>query len=270
MNTRNLLMVFFVLALAPSTFQAQVTFGFSHEIGVIAGPVAFQSDFGLRNDFKTNRNNLGVGIGIVHYLNFSYRADCNCYTRDTYFNDHFKIRNEIDFHTTNLTHEGHEAEKTSDEGYDLRDHKGKATVFEIGSQLEYYPLSIRDFVARGFPIAPYVSLGAHFVGFKPEYSSIQDVPGATPQDIYYDPFLVGDGKLGGIDDSSGSTWALTTSVGFRFKLTTLSDLNFDLRYHKYFSNWVDGLNPDMESYPPNRNDDSIVWFNIGYIYYLDF
>ena len=28
--------------------------GFSHEIGVIAGPVAFQSDYGVRNDFETN------------------------------------------------------------------------------------------------------------------------------------------------------------------------------------------------------------------------
>ena len=269
-NTRTLLVVFFILALAPSSIRAQLTFGFSHEIGVIAGPVAFQSDFGLRNDFDTNRNNLGFGVGIVHYINFSYRADCNCYSRDTYFNDHFKIRTEIDYHRTKLTHEGQWAEKDTDEGRDLRDHLGQASVFELGSQLEFYPLSIRDFVARAFPLAPYISLGAHFVAYNPKYSSIQDVPGATPEDIFFDDFLVGDGELGGIDDSAGATWAVVAGMGFRFKLTALSDINVDLRYHYYFSNWVDGLNPDPNYYPPNRNNDSIVWFNIGYIYYLDF
>ena len=80
--------------------------GFSHEIGVIAGPVAFQSDFGVRNDFETNSGNTGFGIGIVHYINFAYRADCNCYSTDTYFNDHFKLRNEISWNKTKLNHFG--------------------------------------------------------------------------------------------------------------------------------------------------------------------
>lgn len=58
--------------------------GFSHEIGVIAGPVAFQSDYGERHDLSTNSGNTGIGIGIIHYLNFSYKAECNCYTPETY------------------------------------------------------------------------------------------------------------------------------------------------------------------------------------------
>ena len=40
------------LLVLPSNMIAQ--FGFSHEVGVIAGPVAFQSDYGVRGDFKTN------------------------------------------------------------------------------------------------------------------------------------------------------------------------------------------------------------------------
>ena len=53
-------------------------FGFSHEIGVIAGPVAFQSDYGERYDLSTNAGNTGYGIGLIHYMNFSYTAECNC------------------------------------------------------------------------------------------------------------------------------------------------------------------------------------------------
>jgi hypothetical protein len=54
--------------------------GFSHEVGVIAGPVAFQSDYGQRYNLNTNAGNTGLGIGIIHYINFSYEAECNCYT----------------------------------------------------------------------------------------------------------------------------------------------------------------------------------------------
>ena len=70
-------------------------FGFSHEVGAFVGGVAFQSDFGVRHDFETNAGNTGFGIGLVHYMNFAYRAECNCYMPETYFNDHFKVRSEL-------------------------------------------------------------------------------------------------------------------------------------------------------------------------------
>lgn len=92
-----------------NTVSAQ--FGFSHEVGLISGPIAFQSDYGERKDWKTNTGNSGVGVGLIHYINFSYRADCNCYTTDTYFNDHFKIRNEISWNKTTLNHLGPESKK---------------------------------------------------------------------------------------------------------------------------------------------------------------
>jgi hypothetical protein len=42
----------------------------------IAGPVAFQSDYGERYNLTTNAGNTGLGIGII--LEFSYTAECNC------------------------------------------------------------------------------------------------------------------------------------------------------------------------------------------------
>lgn len=58
--------------------RSNAQFGFSHEIGVIAGPVQFRSDFGQRFNEENNFGNTGYGIGIIHYINFSCRADCNC------------------------------------------------------------------------------------------------------------------------------------------------------------------------------------------------
>ena len=123
--------------------------GFSHEIGVIAGPVEFRSDFGSRFDEATNLGNTGIGIGIVHYINFAYRADCNCYSTDTYFNDHFKLRNEISWNRTTLNHFGEwvDQSRTSIEADQLRAHKGVAENFDIGTQIEYFPISIRSFQA---------------------------------------------------------------------------------------------------------------------------
>ena len=82
---KNFIITLLLLFSLSNSINAQ--FGFSHEIGAIIGPVAFQSDYGERHDFSTNIGNTGYGIGIIHYLNFSYKAECNCYTPETYFNE---------------------------------------------------------------------------------------------------------------------------------------------------------------------------------------
>jgi hypothetical protein len=267
MNTRSLLLVFLLLIVSRTEVYSQ--FGFSHEIGVITGPVAFYSDFGQRNDFETNAGNVGWGVGLIHYLNFSYRADCNCYTRDVWFNDHFKLRNEIDYHVTNFEHFGEwvEPDKTSLTADQLRAMKGKSRVFDIGSQLEYFPLSIRDFAAGAYKIAPFISAGVHWVSFDPEvYSELGELnsPLTTPLPKYLNAF----------QQEGDSTWSIVMSVGIRYKLSPLSDLMLDSRWQYYFSNWVDGLNPNEENnggfpVPENKANDWIYWLNIGYIYYLD-
>jgi hypothetical protein len=125
-------------------------YGFSHEVGVIAGPVAFQSDYGERHNYDTNFGNTGYGIGLIHYLNFSYKADCNCYTPETYFNDHFKLRSELSYNKTNLRHYGEyvEGDKKKLFNRQLRGMRGSTAVTNIGMQLEYFPLSIRDFTSN--------------------------------------------------------------------------------------------------------------------------
>lgn len=266
MNTRLLLMVFFLLVFTKQEAFSQA--GLSHELGVIVGPVALYSDFGQRNNLKTNVGNTGIGFGLIHYLNFSYSADCNCYTRDTYFNDHFKIRNEISFHKTNLQHYGEwvSPERTSKTADQLRAMTGSTSVFEIGSQLEYFPLSIRDFQAGGPKLAPFLSLGVHYVNFNPEVRSSMGRlnTSATTPDKYFNAF----------QNERGSTWAIVGSVGVRYKLTRMSDLMLDARWQQYFSDWVDGLNPSFENngsiqVPENKANDWMFWLNVGYIFYFD-
>lgn len=244
---------------------------FSHEIGVITGPVAFQSDYGERHDLSTNAGNTGFGVGIVHYMNFSYLASCNCYAPMTYVNDHFKWRTEISWNKTELQHFGRWVDKDASSlgVQQLRAMRGTATVMDIGGQLEYFPFSVRDFQVSIGALAPYVSLGVHYSHFTPKAWS-ELGPLGVPQTTfpkYLDP---SEGKPHGFSNDAGNTWSIVYSVGARYKISPLADVSIDLRWQYYFSNWVDGLNPNPDKYPENRANDWNVWFNVGYIYYLDF
>ena len=261
------LAVAFCLFVISQTVHSQL--GFSHEIGVIAGPLEFRSDFGSRNNEKTNIGNIGFGFGIVHYLNFSYRADCNCYTTDTFFNDHFKVRNEISWNKTKLNHFGEwiNPNRTTIEANQLRGHSGVANNLDIGTQLEFFPRSIREFQSFAYRLAPFASLGIHYTAYSPKVSTTYANPDPTvvgdvldPSNFYsfWDP--------GSVDATPGSAWSVVASTGVRYKLNKLADIMLDVRWQYYFNDWVDGLNHQLEH---NKFNDWLVWINIGYIYYLN-
>ncbi len=261
-----------IIALIFIVQTAKSQLGFSHEIGVIAGPVAFQSDYGKRKDFETNTGNTGIGIGIVHYINFAYRADCNCYTKDTYFNDHFKIRNELSWSRTTLNHFGKwvDPERTTSSANALRGTEAVARVLNLGSQIEYFPYSIRDFSSGGYTFAPFISLGVHYNSFTPGFTKNED---ALLEEVYVEstPSLANNEGLNiyraeGYTRDPFSSWSIVSSVGTRYKLTPMSDLMLDFRWTYYFTDSADGLNHNG---PADKNYDWNVWLNFGYIYYLD-
>ena len=243
-------------------------FGFSHEVGIIAGPVAFQSDYGERYNLTTNAGNTGLGIGLIHYLNFSYTAECNCYTPDTYFNDHFKLRSELSYNKTDLRQFGQYVEGKPSFGKEqLKAMRGSTAVTNIGMQLEYFPLSIRRFTATMGSLGPFVSLGGQFSYYNAKASSTLG-PLGTPLTTFPKYLTPSEGRPYGFSTESGTVWSIVSSVGTRYKLSPLSDLMVDLRFQYYFSNWVDGLNPNPDIYKENKANDWLVWFNVGYIYYL--
>lgn len=237
--------------------QAFGQWGIGNELGVVAGPLAFFSDYGIRYNFETDAGNTGWGVGIVHYMNFAYRADCNCYTTDNYFNDHFKLRSEIDYHETELRHFGDVAKKSNKGGEQLRAMIGSAQVFEIGAHLEWYPLSIRDYTAFAYPFVPFFSLGANFVSFKPDaYSTL----GPLEENLFHT-------FQGGVNLERGSTWSIVGGAGARYKLGRFDDLVLNVQWRYYNTDLLDGLDHDN---PQNKFNDVIFWLNVGYIYYLDF
>lgn len=242
---------------------------FSNEIGIVLGPVQFRSDFGVRNNQDTNIGNSGFGIGIVHYMDFFYRSFYSYTYQDNYFKDHFKLRTEISYNESNLEHLGQwvDASKTSENAKRLRGHKGVGKNLDFGSQLEFFPLSIHAFQASTFRISPYLSAGIHYTLFFPEASTSYENPDPTAiGDINNVSNFFSGWEPGSIDPSRGGTFSLVTSVGFRYKINVMSDIVVDLRWQNYFSDWVDGLNHQLNS---NTNNDWLLWLNIGYVYYID-
>ncbi|WP_347923478.1 glutamate dehydrogenase [Pontimicrobium sp. SW4] len=260
LNLKQLVSLICILTFFQVSF-AQL--GFSHEIGVIAGPVQFRSDFGQRQNEKNNFGNSGYGIGVIHYLNFAYSADCNCYTTYNYFSDHFKLRNEISYNKTQLEHLGAwvAPHKTTTEANQLRAHKGVAENFDVGTQIEFFPKSIRDFQGFAYRFAPFISLGVHYTYSTPEVSTTYGDGDINNSNNFYSFW-----QDGSVSNEPVSGWSIVTSIGTRYKIGVLSDLMIDLRWQYYGNDWVDGLNHQLES---NKFNDWLLWLNVGYIYYLD-
>jgi hypothetical protein len=239
----------------------------AQEVGIVFGPVVFQSDYGQRNNFDTNIGNTGFGVGIVHFINFS--ANNN---RESFFTEHFKVRSELSFNTTKLEHFGYwvEREKEKNLVQHLRAMHGNSTVVNLGAQLEYSPfMKIHDFENSIGSFSPYVSLGFQASYYTTKVDSRLGTLG-LPQTTFPKYLTPSDGRQYGFSSESGVVLSVTAGVGVHYKLTEMSDLMFEARYQGFNSDWVDGLNPNKDLYKENKSNDSQVWFNVGYIFYLEF
>ena len=255
--SRVLILIFLVLSLSPTKTYAQ--FNISHEVGVLAGPAGFFTDYGERWNVENNLRNEGYGIGLVHYMNFAYKSKCSCKSTDWWFSKHFRIRNEIDYFSSKLEHFGPVASKDSYGGEQLRAMHGKTNLIQFGTSLEYHFFGVKEFRDFAVLFAPFISLGAHYVTYNP--SAYSDLGPLDSDKVLFPTFQ------GGLDLESGNTFAIVGSAGLRYRLGRNNDLMIEGRWQYYDSDFIDGL--DVQG-PQNKFNDFVFWFNLGYVYYIDF
>lgn len=238
----------------------------SHEIGFSIGPASFQSDYGERFDFETNVGNAGFTVGLLHYINFSSNAE-----RDYFFNEHFKIRSELSYSKTKFQHFGKwiEGGNITLGKEQLRAMRGSSKLINLGAQAEFHFNSLHNFENSIGTFDPYISLGAAYSFYDTEASSTLGELGNTSTTFpkYLTP---SDGRPHGFSTESKGVVSIIGGVGTRYKLTKMGDLLVDMRFQHFTSDWVDGLNPNKKIYKENKANDWMVWFNIGYIHYLEF
>jgi hypothetical protein len=237
--------------------------GIVHEIGVIAGRIEFRSDYGQRGDIKNNLSNMGFGIAIVDYMNFSYNDNTN-----RFFNEHFKVRSEFSYSKTNLKHYGDYVNGTSVGSKQLQAMRGSTQIISLGTQIEYYFRNIHDTENTMSSWAPYISLGFQ-VGYytATATSTLGKLGNITTT---FPKYLVpSDGRPHGYSNESKAVTSQVLNLGTRYKLNEMSDLVLDMRVQYFNSDWVDGLNPNKKIYKENKGNDWLTFVGVGYIYYLD-
>ena len=143
----------------------------------------------------------------------------------------------------------------------LRAMRGNVETLNAGFQLEYYPWKTDDYSRGSSDFSPYISGGAQLSNYTSEVTSTLGQfgsPSVTPVK-YRD----------GFKNESGIVGSLTTSIGTRYLLDNYNALILDARIQYYFSDWVDGLNPNKNIYTENKANDWSTTINFGYIYYFN-
>lgn len=249
-----ILSVSFTLCTSSSWAQA------TSQLGISVGPVAFQSDYGERDDFETNSNNVGYGIALSYYVDWGLDAPRRARSIGDYLAGHFKVRAEFNYHQTELAHYGQYVEGTGPLPRNLRAMTGETSVFEFGPHFEWHPRMIRDYNYMRFNLDYWFGLGFHYVSFKPDaQSSLGDL--GSDNFITPDPF-----QDGGIDTARDQTIAFVFDLGVSYRFDENSDILLMSKWHAYGSNFVDGLSPQG---PQNEANDWIWWVSLGYRYTFD-
>lgn len=250
---KKIIIPFFFLFFISVSSYAQ--FGRTYqEVGIMAGPVFFKSDYGERGDMENFTKNMGYSVGVFYY--FSFIEDY------TSLRENFKLRLDASYMKTDLEHFGKYVDpaKTSDFANKLRAMHGSTSTVNIGLQMEYYPFKTDDY-NRGVAFSPYVSFGGQ-IGYytSKAYSDLGPIgiPQTTP--VKY---------LNGTRNESLPVASLTSSIGVRYRIDDYNSLIFDSRLQYYTSDWVDGINPDRRTYSENKTNDYSLTFNFGYVYYFN-
>lgn len=249
------ILITIALVFTMTSLNAQYSNGLFVDLGVTVGSVNFKSDFGERGNFQNYMQNNGYVVTGVFYLTLD--------TNYSSFTDYFKLRFEASHMNSKLEHYGKWVDPSNQGVFatQLRAMKGTIQSQTFGIQLEYFPFGQDVFTGEdGF--SPYVSFGGQISNYSTEISSSLGrigTPISTP--IKY--------LNGGVRaESNGLVPTLSTSIGTRYTLTTYSSLVLDLRLQYYFSDEVDGMNPNKSLYPENKSNDWLTSVSIGYIYYL--
>ena len=240
------------LVLLCSFTLAQAQYGRTYqEIGIIGGPAFFQGDFGEREAFENTVKNVGFSGSLVYFLSLNSNRSS--------FAENFKVRFDVTAMVVDLEHIGIYADANSNSGRQLRAMRGNVKMGGIGVQLEFYPWKTDDYSDATW--SPYIAAGTQLNNYAAEAYSFQGNIGNlnTVPEKYVD----------GFKSSSGNAFSATGSVGIRYKLQDYNYLILEGQLKYYFSDWIEGMNPDRRTYKENITNDYVGTINIGYIYYFN-
>ncbi|MCB0474971.1 MAG: outer membrane beta-barrel protein [Flavobacteriaceae bacterium] len=238
----------------------------SHEIGISAGPVTMQTDYGERH-YLPSSTLTSFGLSFSHYLSF-YGSNYNWRNGSSFFSDHFKLKTDFSLYfNNNLEHKGKYVEDNPNTQFDdkLRAMKGTTKLWDVGTQLEFYFLSLEDYgllFNNNDKWAPYVGTGVHYSKYTPTFStSYGNGDYINNPEILPDPW-----QQDAIFLDPGYTFSWTFNAGTRYKLGDVH-VFADARFQYFFSDKIEGLDAPHDL-SGSKFNDTIVYFSVGVIYDL--
>lgn len=242
----------FLLLLTLSFSLLHAQYGRTYqEIGVMGGPVFFQGDFGERGNAENIVKNTGFSGTLVYFLSLNVNRSS--------FAENFKLRFDVTGMAVNLEHHGRWADEDSNFGRKLRAMRSDVKIGSAGVQLEFFPWKTDDYSDATW--SPYIAIGTQINNYSAKaYSFLGNLN---------NPNVVPDKYVDGFKNSSGTAFSASGSIGIRYKLTDYNYLILEGQTKYFFSDWIDGMNPNDKKYKENKSNDYTATLNIGYIYYFN-
>lgn len=257
--SRRLVSLLFFALLSGTTIAQH----FTHDVGIHAGTATIQTDYGERGDFLSSYGNSSLTFSITHTLHF--------FNRNRQWNANHKLwsylalRSELNFIPNgNFRHHGAFAQQNNLAGEQLRAMSGKASITNVGFQLEYYFKCLRDFIHPRSNIKwnPYVLAGAQFTTFSNKMSSELGDWTQNPN-VLPEKWRPSDAT----DVGPGNTYAVTFGGGVRYNLTRKIDFNAQFNWQFFMSDSIDGLTANVSE---NQNNEWLLNLQVGLIFHLNF
>lgn len=236
---------------------------FTHDFGIHSGTATVQTDYGQRDNFLSSYGNSSISFSFTHTLHF--------FNRNRQWNANHKLwsyvalRSEINFiPNSTFRHFGRFAEQNTPTGEQLRAMTGKASITNVGFQVEYYFKCLRDFIhpLSNIKFNPYILAGAQFTAYNNELnSSLGDWtqnPNVLPEKWR---------PASATEIGPGTTYAVTFGGGVRYNLTRKIDLNAQFNWQFFLSDSVDGLKASVDE---NLNNEWLLNLQLGVIFHLNF
>lgn len=235
---------------------------YKHDIGVFLGTSSLASDFGETNQLNLNTSNNSASFAIAHYLQFyntCLRWDRNASSR---LINHLMIKTELRYSNNSNLQNFTEARYGDNPTAELtRSMRGSLSIFNIGTNVEYYFLSLKDYVySNKMVLNPYVSFGVNFSSYN--------------RDIGYDSSIMEKGNAlqakSNIPDEAfylgiGDSFSFSGALGTRIKVTNNTDIVTQFGIQYFLADDLEGMDANV---PQNTNNDWLGNFQLGLVYRL--
>lgn len=256
MSLKILITSFFIVI--PFVFFAQD--GMSFEGGLMGGVSSYQTDYGQRYEIKSGiTGNLGPVASGVLYMNF-FDYQITWWNKANWVPMHLKLKLETSYTGGDLQHYGAYVEQNSLTAEKLRDMHGSISMFNIGFSTEYHINDLTYAYHVNAPkFNPYIGIGTMMVFSNPTFTSDRG-------DYLLDPTVLPEKyQVDAIFPDKQITGSAFVSLGSRFRGGDLGFFIIEYRWHYFFSNQVDGLDPKHIS---NKFQDTMFQIQAGFVFYI--